>query len=684
MRRIIAGFLFFLLVSTSVWPSTSFAASPVKAPPIQWEKNSLGSEKQIKATAYNGKDLYVAVGDELVKTSKDGMHWEEHPLVVELTAKYLSEIHAVTYGKDAFIAVGSEGNILRSRDGVKWEWIDSGLGQATYAGDKSLYSIIWDGEQYITVGENGLVMTSKDGSKWTVISYDKITGQKPNDPVHFFNIKYLNHKYFILGGSIWTSGVIIESDNGKDWKVVAINNEDTMQSIAYNGSTFVASGGSGMMFYSADGSKWSQVKERLPILWGFDAVWNGKLFFLNAEGSLLRKENSALRTFTSADGKTWKELDQLKIQYTNGKNETYATVLTGLLYDGKKLLALNERNEVVTSTDLQQWSSADYNEQYQKVNASDIVFTGGKYFITPKSLSEGLQISEDGEHWTNIQKNLQKQVGNDRVSINKITWSGDRFIAVGNIWDVGWKEKSFISSDGYSWTMNPLTIEGLSQAEYEWLSITKIEVMGNKLVMLGNYYTVKDGDAYENVGLVATSDNGSVWSMPKRSFNSTYFSDLAYGNETYIIAGVKSEKTSFGSSMKGSQFYTSSDLENWNLTYSNNVGTFGKIHWNGRQFVASGLFNDKGTKTKFLLSTDAKKWKEYSFPFPDVPYPNQIVWTGSYYIGVCNYGKLIYSADGTKWTQINFMNYTENLLTVIWDGNKFITGGPDAVFYGTP
>lgn len=30
------------------------------------------------------------------------------------------------------------------------------------------------------------------------------------------------------------------------------------------------------------------------------------------------------------------------------------------------------------------------------------------------------------------------------------------------------------------------------------------------------------------------------------------------------------------------------------------------------------------------------------------------------------------------------MNYTEDLQNVIWDGQRFMTGGPDAVFYSTP
>ncbi len=686
MRRLVVGILILAMVSlsASAWPLPSYAAAAPqgKVPSIRWEKNHLGSEKQIKATAYDGKGMYVAIGDELVKTSPDGVHWEKHPLGVQLTAKYTSDIHAVAYGKDAFVAVGSEGNILRSRDGVKWERIDSGLGQAAYVGDKALYSIVWDGEQYVAVGANGLVITSKDGSRWTVIPYDQITGQKDNEPWHFYTIKYLNHKYFILGGSIWKSGAIIESDNGKDWKVVEKNTEDILQSIAYNGSTYVASGGSGIIVYSTDGSKWTRVKQRLPIIWGFEVVWNGNNFFLSAEGSLVRKDNSILRTFTSPDGQKWKELDQFQFQYQGVKNENYAHLLTGLLYDGKQLLAVNEKNEIAVSSDLQHWSSSDYNAQYQKVDASDIQFAGGKYFITPHTSSEGLLVSDDGEHWSNVQQSLQKLAGNEEVFIQHVTWTGNQFLAIGNIWDHGWKEKSFVSPDGYSWTMNPLTIQGLSPAEYEWLSFENIEILGNKLVMLGNYYTVKDGQAHENVGFVATSDNGSVWSMQK-SFPNIHFSDLAYGNRTYILTGAKSEKTSFGSTSQGSQLYTSTNLIDWNLSYSSNVGTINQIYWNGKQFAASGFLYENGSsKTRFLLSADSKQWKEYSFPFPNVPYPNEITWNGSYYIGVCNYGKVIYSMDGTKWSRIDFMNYTEDLQTVIWDGSKFITGGPDAVFFG--
>lgn len=688
MRRLVISVISFMMFFAGIG-----AASPVSAADntpqaqslaIHWEKNSLGSQKSIKATAYNGKDLYVAISSETVKISKDGVNWKEQPLGLELRAKYTSEIYAVTYGTDAFVAVGSEGNILRSRDGIKWERMESGLGQASYVSDKSLYSIVWDGKQYIAVGANGLFITSKDGSRWNVTPYEHVTGQKSNDPWNFYDIKVLDGKYYIVGGSIWKSGAIIRSDNGKDWKVVLKNSEDIIQSIAYNGETLVASGGSGMMFTSRDGLVWSLNKERLPIIWGFDVIWNGSLFFLNAEGTLLQEGSSALRTFTSKDGQAWTELTQWQLKYTGGKAASYPASLNGLLYDGKQMLALNERNEVMTTssaTNLRQWNSADANAKYQKMNASNLIYTGDKYFITPFTFSEGLKVSEDGEHWTSIQEKLQQQTGYNKIFIDQIAWYGEEFVAIGKVWGDGWEFRAFRSPDGYTWSIEPLTVQNISADEYEWLSIEKIELLGSKLLMVGNYYTVKNNQRQVPTGFIATSTDGATWFMPSKPFENIRLYSLAYGDGTYVLTGSKTETTGYGSVSSGSLIYTSHDLTQWSAAYTNESYSVQPLHWNGKQFITSAF--DSGT-TKFLISADAKTWKVVSLPNKTVPSPNEIAWNGFYYIGVGNYGKLIYSQDGTTWSTLPFVNYTEDLQHIIWDGSRWMTGGPNALFIGTP
>lgn len=61
-------------------------------------------------------------------------------------------IKQLIYGNKEFIAVGSGGLILQSKDGKAWKRLDSG----TY---QSLNGIVWDGKQYLIVGDRGVFLT---------------------------------------------------------------------------------------------------------------------------------------------------------------------------------------------------------------------------------------------------------------------------------------------------------------------------------------------------------------------------------------------------------------------------------------------------------------------------------------------------------------------------------------------
>jgi photosystem II stability/assembly factor-like uncharacterized protein len=61
-------------------------------------------------------------------------------------------INALIYGNKEFMAVGSGGLIIQSKDGKSWTRLDSG----TY---QSLNGIVWDGKQYYVVGDRGIFLT---------------------------------------------------------------------------------------------------------------------------------------------------------------------------------------------------------------------------------------------------------------------------------------------------------------------------------------------------------------------------------------------------------------------------------------------------------------------------------------------------------------------------------------------
>ena len=70
------------------------------------------------------------------------------------------KLRAVTYGNDAFVAVGFSGTILTSSDGNKWTKRKSGT-------KKHLGNVAFGNGIFVAVGNNGTVLTSPDATSWT-------------------------------------------------------------------------------------------------------------------------------------------------------------------------------------------------------------------------------------------------------------------------------------------------------------------------------------------------------------------------------------------------------------------------------------------------------------------------------------------------------------------------------------
>jgi hypothetical protein len=97
----------------------------------------------------------VAVGkDGTILTSPDGVSWTAR---TSGTSKSLS---GVAYGNGTFVAVGGGGAILTSPDGVSWTARTSGT-------SKGLSGVAYGNGLFVAVGGGGAILTSPDGVTWT-------------------------------------------------------------------------------------------------------------------------------------------------------------------------------------------------------------------------------------------------------------------------------------------------------------------------------------------------------------------------------------------------------------------------------------------------------------------------------------------------------------------------------------
>ena len=98
---------------------------------------------------------YVAVGrNGTILTSTNGITWTSR------TSGTTNSLFGVTYGKGLFLAVGVSGTILTSSDGITWTSRTSGTSDL-------LEGITYGNSTFVTVGIYGTLLTSSDGISWT-------------------------------------------------------------------------------------------------------------------------------------------------------------------------------------------------------------------------------------------------------------------------------------------------------------------------------------------------------------------------------------------------------------------------------------------------------------------------------------------------------------------------------------
>jgi hypothetical protein len=131
-----------------------------------WTSHSIadGGTNHLRQAAY-GASTFVAVGDQGgILTSPDGVTWTVR---FSGTAQTL---HGVGFvgpdGGDRFVAVGASGTLFTSATGVTW---DAGAIEWA-AGAQILRAVTFGAGQYVAVGENGTALRSSDGLNWTNVS----------------------------------------------------------------------------------------------------------------------------------------------------------------------------------------------------------------------------------------------------------------------------------------------------------------------------------------------------------------------------------------------------------------------------------------------------------------------------------------------------------------------------------
>ena len=228
--------------------------------------------------------------------------WTPATFNSDLDSRGWSEL---TYDGTKFVALGYEGYVSTSTDGITW----TSAIQVSSLGSHKWISLAYDGTKFVALGYEGYVSTSTDGITWTSAVQDSNLGS-----YEWIDLIYDGTKFVALGsdgyisisidGITWTPAVQVSNLGFRSWKA-----------LAYDGTKFVALTFNGHVSTSTDGITWTQAIPNINLDlrgWVTLAYDGTKFVALDYNGYIS----------TSTDGITWTQA----IQVSNLGSHTWVSL----------------------------------------------------------------------------------------------------------------------------------------------------------------------------------------------------------------------------------------------------------------------------------------------------------------------------------------------------------------------
>ena len=299
-----------------------------------WSVTQTASGSSFRSMAY-AKGLFVATaqsgaGQGWLGYSADGMIWNDARCGGAACGP--TSLQGVMFANDRFIAVGDQGWVYASTNGVDW------MLNVVPPSDSMLWDVSYGDGIFVTVGQMdscpcGFLAISSDGAQWTPNYIEQI--------LYLRAVAYGNGKFVAVGlsdsGTSFTSENIFSSTNVLgQWVAHSAMNTNDFFSVTFGNGLFAAVGqehhtGTARIITSSDGGTWTS--RALPATNGLRSVSfvDGLFVATGAGGTLL----------TSTNGTDWH-------WRATGTTDT----LGELLYAKGSLLVLADHGAVLRSDPL--------------------------------------------------------------------------------------------------------------------------------------------------------------------------------------------------------------------------------------------------------------------------------------------------------------------------------------------
>lgn len=479
-------------------------------------------------------------------------------------------LSAITYGNGTYVAVGSNGAIMTSRDGINWTRQYSGT-------NEHLFGVAYGNGVFVVTG-NAVTLTSTNGFNWTLGSWRTW---------HYsLGLSYVNGIFMSVG----KGGAIHTSPDGITWAQGDTGTSYDLYGCSYGNGRYVAVGTGGTIRSSVDAVDWTGME------WAGSAIMSvvyGDNKFVAVGGRIL----------SSTNGTDWLEMEVPEESF----------VLRSVTYANGLFVAVGDWGKIYTSAHGTVWvkqSSAGKSAGFLGIAYGAGLFTavaGDRFpdvFFLSASNTLSIQTSPDGAHW--MERN--NYVTDDWLET--VTYGNGMFVAASS--DI------VTSSNGRDWTLR----------EQLGSDVIKASAFGNGIFVLAgigimasshdgitwNLYEPPSSNTYIAVtfgnGLfvmvrdsgIFTSTDGIGW-IQRFTGTTESFRAVSYGNNVFVAVG---SWDGYYGGYKGT-IITSYDGVNWTKRISRTNNTIDGIAYGNGTFIA--LMTQTPAQA-FLRSNDGINWIE--------------------------------------------------------------------------
>lgn len=195
------------------------------------------SSVNLTGVVYDGSRFVALGSDGTSITTTDSTTWAAATAIPGATG-----MNAIAFGAGTYVAVGNAGGIYSNANaGVTGAWTARTSGTT-----QNLYGVAFVNDQFIAVGAQGTLLTSPDGVTWTA--------RTSNTPNALRGVTYGVGTYVAVGDA----GTVVSSADGATWTEQTIPTTQSLYAVIFGPDVqFVAVGTSGAVIYSTTGTNGS-------------------------------------------------------------------------------------------------------------------------------------------------------------------------------------------------------------------------------------------------------------------------------------------------------------------------------------------------------------------------------------------------------------------------------------------